>query len=443
MHLTLAQFAPHADGVRTDTAAFKAALDQIAGHGAGTLTVPPGRYLVGGLTLPSNLTLVLEGGAVLLLSPDYADFAGCESAVTIEQSTRACLYARGRSNITICGSGTIDGNGAAYCAAEMDHNGYRAPHTLRPRVICFEDCSNVRLLDLTIRQAPVWTVHLISCSRVYLERLTVDNDLTMSNTDAIDIDSCQHVYISNCFISAADDCVCLKTTRKPAGLQQPCRYVVVSNCTLRSKSCAIKLGTESHDDIEDVLITNCVVYESNRGIGLVSRDGGNFRRLVFSNITLDCTLGQPCHWGKADPIYLSVRPRDPAVVPGKIEDVQFNHLQIRAEGAVNMHTEVTGALRDISLHAIEFQQLGSSGAEQGCYDVRPPCNPARPTGAGLDNAYLMDPQTGRAYGVHSYPGGLPAIYIQGGQDVTLNQVDIRRPAPLPEGWNLQAVVEAA
>lgn len=442
MHLTLTQFAPHADGVRLDTAAFQRALNQIAEHGAGTLSVPPGRYLVGGLNLPSNLTLVLEGGAELLLSPDYQDFAGCESQVVIEQSTRACVFARGQRNITICGNGTIDGNGAAYCAAQMDGNGYRAPHTGRPRVICFEDCSNVRLLDFTITQAPVWTVHLISCSRVFLERLTVDNDLTMSNTDAIDIDSCQHVHISNCYISAADDCICLKTTRKPAALQRACRNVVVSNCTLRSKSCAIKLGTESHYDIEDVLITNCVVYESNRGIGLVSRDGGNYRRLSFSHITLACTLGEPCHWGKADPIYVSVRPRDPAVEPGVIEDVQFDHIQIRAEGAINMHTEVEGKLRNISLHAIRFEQLASDNAEQGCYDVRPPCNPARPTGAGLDNAYLMDPATGRAYGVHAYPDGLPAVYVQGGHNVTLERLDLRRPTPLPAGWNPQAVVEA-
>lgn len=441
MQLNLAQFAPHADGVRLDNAAFQAALDQIEAGGAGTLTVPPGRYLVGGLRLPSNLTLVLEGGATLLLSSDYADFAGCESAVTIEQSARACLFARGRSNITICGSGAIDGNGAAYCAAAMDGNGYRAPQQLRPRVICFEDCSGVRLLDFTIRQAPVWTVHLIGCTRVYLERLTVDNDLTMSNTDAIDIDGCQHVYISNCYISAADDCICLKTTRKPTALRRPCRHVVVSNCTLRSKSCAIKLGTESHDDIEDVLVTNCVVYESNRGIGLVSRDGGNFRRLVFSNITLECALGAPCHWGKADPVYISVRPRDPAIVPGTIEAVQFNHLHIRAEGAINLHTEVAGALRDIRLHAIDFRQLACAGPEQGCYDVRPPCNPARPTGAGLDNAYLMDPDTGRAYGVHAYPGGLPAVYVQGGEGVTLEGLEISRPHPLPEGWNAQAVVQ--
>lgn len=441
MHINLAQFAPHADGVHLDSAAFQAALDLIAAGGAGILTVPPGRYLVGGLVLPSNLTLVLEAGAVLVLSPDYADFAACESAVTIEQSTRACLFARGAANITIRGSGTIDGNGAAYCAAWMDDNGYRAPHLQRPRVICFEDCRDVRLVDFTIRQAPVWTVHLIGCARVYLDRLTVDNDLTMSNTDAIDIDSCRHVYISNCHISAADDCICLKTTRKPAALRGPCRYVVVNNCTLRSKSCAIKLGTESVDDIEDVLVTNCVVYESNRGIGLVSRDGGNFRRLVFSNITLDCALGAPCHWGKADPIYISVRPRDPAIVPGTIDGVQFNHLHIRAEGAINLHTEVEGALRDIRLHAIDFEQLASNGPEQGCYDVRPPCNPARPTGAGLDNAYLMDPDTGRAYGVHAYPGGLPAVYVQGGQKVTLDQIDIRRPSPLPPGWNPEPVVE--
>jgi polygalacturonase len=33
----------------------------------------------------------------------------------------------------------------------------------------------------------------------------------MANTDALDIDSCQQVHIANCYFSAADDAICLKT----------------------------------------------------------------------------------------------------------------------------------------------------------------------------------------------------------------------------------------
>ncbi|MEI8634249.1 hypothetical protein P4S72_23810 [Vibrio sp. PP-XX7] len=60
----------------------------------------------------------------------------------------------------------------------------------------------------------------------------------------------------------------------------------------------LKIGTETVDDIEDIIMTGCTIYDSNRAIGLVSRDGGNFRRLQFSHITFNCRHVHPCHWGK-------------------------------------------------------------------------------------------------------------------------------------------------
>ena len=47
------------------------------------------------------------------------------------------------------------------------------------------------------------------------------------------------------------------------------------------------------------------------------------RRLLFSNLTFACHHAPPCHWGKADPLHISVRRRDPAITPGIVEQVQF------------------------------------------------------------------------------------------------------------------------
>jgi hypothetical protein len=35
----------------------------------------------------------------------------------------------------------------------------------------------------------MWTIHLVSCMGVVVDGVTVDNDLTMANTDALDITS--------------------------------------------------------------------------------------------------------------------------------------------------------------------------------------------------------------------------------------------------------------
>lgn len=124
-------------------------------------------------------------------------------------------------------------------------------------------------------------------------------------------------------------------------------------------------------------------------------------------MTFDCRHGDPCHWGKADPVFISVRHRAPDVILGDISQISFTNLNGTGEGAINLHSEMAGAIRDISFNGLTFHQIVSGSDQQGRYDVRPPCNPQRPTGMGLDNAYWVDPQTGCAHGVERYPHGLP------------------------------------
>nr|WP_318381004.1 glycosyl hydrolase family 28 protein [uncultured Enterobacter sp.] len=441
MNLSLAQVEIDRSGNSVVTTQLQMLIDQLARAGGGTLTLTPGNYLTGTLVLPSNFTLHLEAGACLWASADEADYRAVQTHTVAERSRMALLYACEQHHITLSGSGRIEGHAAAWFAAQADAQGYRLPKTTRPRLLVLEGCSEVRITDVTLADAPMWTAHLVSCRHVFIRGLTIDNDLTLSNTDALDLDSCQHVHVSDSYFSAADDGICLKTTAKPAHLQQPVMNVTVSNCIIRSKSCAIKIGTETFADIRQVTVSHCSIFESNRGIGLVSRDGGVFECLSFSHILFDCQHGDPCHWGKADPVFVSVRTRAPQTRPGQIRQVSFSHLTGRAQGAINLHSETPGDIRDITFDGISLEQVQGPHSEQACYDVRPPCNPDSPTGMGLDNAYKVDPLTGRAHGVQLYPGGLPAIYAQGVAGLALTNLRLRRPEPLPAGWNGDAVVQ--
>lgn len=439
MHLSLGDFHPVADGETPDTRILQQAIDQIAAAGGGRLTLPPGRYRSGCLNLPSDFELHLEAGAVLVASRHLADYQQWKALSCAEKSHNVLLYALGQRNLTITGQGHIEGDAEAWFAAEPDEQGYRVPKADRPRMIVFEDCEQVRLQDISLIRAPMWTVHLVSCRHVHIERLTIDNAMTLPNTDALDIDSCEAVFISNSYFSAADDAICIKTTFKPAGLRRPARRIAVSNCLLRSDSCALKIGTETWDDIEDITVSGCTLFDSNRGIGIVSRDGGAIRRVLFSTIAFSCHHVAACHWGKADPIFISVRTRDPAVLPGIVEQVQFSQLSGVAEGAINLHAAQPGWIRDISLNQLHLRQTVAQGV-QGQYDVRPPCNPDSPTGMGLDNAYRLDKTTGEAYGVERYPSGLPGLFARGVENLQLNNLTIQRPEPLPSGWHPDSVV---
>jgi len=440
MHLSLADFHPAADGETLDTAVLQRAIDQIGAAGGGRLTLPAGRYRSGCLNLPSNFELHLEAGAVLLASQRPEDYQRLQTLSSAEKSQNVLLYALDQRNLTISGKGRIDGDGESWFAAERDAQGYRLPQPHRPRMLVFEGCEQVTIREITIVQAPMWTVHLVSCCHVHIDHLTIDNAMTMPNCDALDIDSCEAVFVSNCYLSAADDAICIKTTLKPERLRRAARQIAISNCLLRSYSCAFKIGTETFDDIEDVTVTNCTLFDSNRGIGILSRDGGAMRRLLFSHLTFVCHYAPPCHWGKAVPLFVSVRPRDPAVPPGRVEQLQFTQASGVAEGAINLHAAQPGDIRDVLIADVQLRQVVSRDSAQGQFDIRPPCNPDAPTGMGLDNAYKLDPATGEAFGVERYPHGLPALFARGVENLRWRDLAVERPEPLPPGWDAQLFV---
>ncbi|MEI8634248.1 hypothetical protein P4S72_23805 [Vibrio sp. PP-XX7] len=69
--------------------------------------------------------------------------------------------------------------------------------------------------------------------------------------------------------------------------------------------------------------------------------------------------------GKADPIFISCRHRDPAITPGEIGWVSFLTFDGVGEGAINLHTDTVGILHHISFDHLQFQQIQSTNDQQG------------------------------------------------------------------------------
>jgi polygalacturonase len=130
----------------------------------------------------------------------------------------------------------------------------------------------------------MWVQHYLACENVHINGITV-HSLVNSNNDGIDIDCCDRVRIANCDITSGDDAIVLKSTAP-----RPCRRVTITNCTLRSLCNALKCGTESTGGFEDIVISNCVVYDTNlSGIALELVDGGTLDRVLVSNVTMTNT----------------------------------------------------------------------------------------------------------------------------------------------------------
>ena len=65
------------------------------------------------------------------------------------------------------------------------------------------------LEDVTIRQSPFWTIHLLCSEDVVVRGLDVYCDL--KNSDGIDIESSKNVLVENCTFEQGDDAVVIKS----------------------------------------------------------------------------------------------------------------------------------------------------------------------------------------------------------------------------------------
>ncbi|AWI09712.1 glycoside hydrolase family 28 protein [Ereboglobus luteus] len=354
------------DGKTLNTAALQRVIDATSASGGGTLTFPAGRYLTGTLILRGNITLHLETGATLLASPNLDDYPPQErqyreGIIEIDGKhqggypMRHLIYAFDAENIAIEGRGTIDGNGDSYFSADKT-----TAHARPTPLIELINCRQVRIDNITIRNAPGWTIHPKNCDDVRIRGVSILNHLRAINSDGIDIDSTRNVIISDCRIEAGDDCIVLKTTKSLAGETLPVENVTVTNCVLMSAATALKLGTESHGDYRHILFNNCVIRDSRTGLALYCRDGGVMQDIRFDNITMTT---KP-KWGKGFelPIVVELSKREAASLLGAIRDVSFNNIQIHTKGRVIIRGfDENTPVENISLNRVS---INYTGAEQ-------------------------------------------------------------------------------
>nr|WP_246326070.1 glycoside hydrolase family 28 protein [Actinomycetospora corticicola] len=275
-------FGARGDGTTRDTAAIQAAVDT-AGRSGGTVVLPAGRFLSGTIELRSHVTLHLSPGAVLLGSPDIADYPAHDLGVRdLDIGGRqvwALLHAQGAEQVTIEGTGTIEGNGHAFPKVPTpDPEVATGP---RPRMIFLRGCRSVVLRNVTLREAGMWTVHLAQTTGVHVENLTVTSSQHV-HQDGIVLDSCAGAVVRGCRVDTLDDAVVLKSS-----YPQPCEDVLVTGCTLSSRCAGLKLGTQSLGGFRAIRLERCVFRDCRLGgLKLQTVDGGDLEDVVASDLVM-------------------------------------------------------------------------------------------------------------------------------------------------------------
>ncbi len=325
-----------------DTAAIQAAIDTCVGAGGGTVYLPAGDYRCGQLHLKTGVTLHVEAGAALWVSPDRQDY----------RRGNRFLFAEDQNDITIQGRGTIHGTG------RDDLGRKRGDTTQRPDwrvgILDFTGCKNVTIRDITVRYSDSWTFDLERCENVVIDGVSILNNYYRVNADGIDPVSCKSVRISNCHIVAGDDCIVCKTRE---GV--PCEDIVVTNCVLESIATAVKIGTESPSDFRNILVSNCVIRNSGVGIGMYIKDGATAERISFSNCTIE-TIRRPELIGDSIvnstfPIFVDIEKRREDSRIGTVRDLSFSDITIVSDNSILIQGMEASRVENLSLRNITMR----------------------------------------------------------------------------------------
>ncbi len=367
-------FGAKGDGVTDDAVAIQKAIDRCSAEGGGVVLLPRNHvFLSGPVELKSNVELHLEATATLKANPNESIYQLSAFGENRGEGM-LWLWAKDAENISITGKGTIHGNGIAFMGAELEDSYELKPladqtFDPRPHVLTLTNVRNLTIRDVTIKEGAYWTVHLIGCNEAVIDGINLLNNLKIRNGDGIDLDHSKNVRIANCHITSGDDCICLKNRRE---FEQygSCHDIVVTNCVMSSRSCAIKIGSENMDSIYNVMFDNCIIMGSNRGLGIQNRDEGTVTDVVFSNIQLDCKLWSDVWWGKAEPIYVTSYPRangnhkdanwrfPKGQIEGKCGEVSrifFNNITALSENGCFVGGDVPGKVKDIYFNNVRVK----------------------------------------------------------------------------------------
>lgn len=229
-----------------------------AEDGGGVIVVPAGTYLTGSLFFPAGVHLYVGEGGTLKGSDDISDYA----LLTTRIEGETCLYFSALINadkadgFTMCGPGTIDGNGMrswkGFALRRQWNPDCTNKDEQRPRLVYISESSNVTVAGLHLQNSHFWTNHIYKCNHVRFLDCTIfapESPVKAPSTDAVDIDVCSDVLIKNCRIHVNDDGVVLKGGKGPWADEAPengmNERILVEDCDYDFCHAVLTCGSES------------------------------------------------------------------------------------------------------------------------------------------------------------------------------------------------------
>ena len=379
------------DGKTIDSPAIDKAIAAASSAGGGTVLFPAGKYLCYTLHLKSNVVLYLDQGAVILAAPSPMPGDTNTNAYDLAEPNQwdkfqdyghshwrnSLIWGEGVENVSILGPGLIWGKGLSNGRNEAGANNPRAEQAgVGNKAIALKNCHNITLRDFSILQGGHFAILATGADNFTVDNLKFDTD-----RDAIDIDCCKNVRVSNCVVNSPwDDGICPKSSFA-LGVAKPTEYVTITNCYVTGayemgtvldgtykkfpaemrnpRNGRIKFGTESNGGFRNITISNCV-FDSCQGLALESVDGALLEDIAITNISMRDIVNMPIF------LRLGSRMRGPAgAAVGTLRRILISNI-VCSNSAVRAASIISGIpghrIEDVKLSDILIQHRGGGTA---------------------------------------------------------------------------------
>jgi len=279
----------------------------------------------------------------------------------------------GCSNIRIDGSGVIDLSGDSF----YDFTKPEIPHYMKDIIlpeqeaectvsydvrvkqpIFFHDCRDMKITGVALRNSPCWTLTFSECEDINISNISIYNSLNIPNCDGIHLCSCKNAIIKGCNIVSGDDCIAITCI---TNWDKPCENVTISDCIMTSCSKTISIGY-SYSVVRNVVISNCIIQRSNRGIAFMATSGiGLVENVCISNCVIDTQIRAGNWWGNGEPILLMATPHNvdrryhaDRHYKTSMKNIQFSNIICTSENLIGV-VGVNDNIKDVVFRDITVQ----------------------------------------------------------------------------------------
>jgi polygalacturonase len=433
------------------TEAIQAAIDDCSLQGGGTVVIPQGKWLSGGIKLKSHIHLFLTEGSELSFSTDLHDylpvvftrFQGIEF-----YNYAPLIYVKDSENIAITGKGKLIGNGDARedwtgggnfeTAREhlykMSRDGVPLKERvfgekepgLRPSFIQLVSTKDILLDGFTIENGPIWTIHPVYSENFVARNLHIDT--WSGNTDGIVVDSTRNVVIEDSYFSTGDDAISIKSGLDEEGrrVARPSENIRIRNILVEKGSSGVSIGSEMSGGVTGVDIQDSVFRNTRHGFRIKSTKsrGGYIENVLVENVTLENTSGDALDINLSYTTELSSNASNKPIIKNilirNIRGIQAERLVINIDGLPNSFVEnvrfedifFEESARSVSLKSARNVVLKNIQIKQG--EAK-----AGPTYEIIDSENIQIERSGCQQGI------VPCVLVEGSRtkNIALQGVD--------------------